>query len=227
VPTATPRFSAETLRFLRALKRNNRREWFNAHRDDYETCVRQPMTTIVERLAIDFRAFAPELIASPKVSMYRIYRDTRFSENKTPYKTHIAAVFPTRGLLKHEGAGVYFHVSPDEVWIGGGMYAPDAPQLHAVREHIAANLRKLRAIVESPGFRTHLGTLEGEKLKRVPRGFPIDHPAAEHLKFRQFLAGAEFPASLATSPKFYGTLLAVFREVTPLTRFLNAPLLKG
>jgi uncharacterized protein (TIGR02453 family) len=227
VPTATPRFTAETLRFLRALKRNNRRDWFNAHRDDYETYVRQPMTAIVERLAIDFRAFAPELVASPKVSMYRIYRDTRFSENKTPYKTHIAAVFPTRGLLKHEGAGVYFHVSPEEVWIGGGMYAPDAPQLLAVREHIAANLRKLRAIVESPGFRKQFGALEGEKLKRVPRGFPTDHPAAEYLKFRQFLAGAEFPASLASSPKFYGTLLTVFRETTPLTRFLNAPLLKG
>jgi uncharacterized protein (TIGR02453 family) len=227
VPTASPRFSAETLRFLRALKRNNRREWFNAHRDDYETYVRQPMTAIVERLAIDFRAFAPELVASPKVSMYRIYRDTRFSENKTPYKTHIAAVFPTRGLLKHEGAGVYFHVSPDEVWIGGGMYAPDALRLHAVREHIAANARKLRAIVESSGFRKHFGALEGEKLKRVPRGFPTDHPAAEYLKFRQFLAGAEFPASLASSPKFYGTLLTVFREATPLTRFLNAPLLKG
>jgi uncharacterized protein (TIGR02453 family) len=227
VPTASPRFSAETLRFLRALKRNNRREWFNAHRDDYETYVREPMTAIVERLATDFRAFAPELVASPKVSMYRIYRDTRFSENKTPYKTHIAAVFPTRGLLKHEGAGVYFHVSPDEVWIGGGMYAPDALRLHAVREHIAANARKLRAIVESSGFRKHFGALEGEKLKRVPRGFPTDHPAAEYLKFRQFLAGAEFPASLASSPKFYGTLLTVFREATPLTRFLNAPLLKG
>jgi uncharacterized protein (TIGR02453 family) len=227
VPASTPRFSADTLRFLRALKRNNRRDWFNAHRDDYEAHVRQPMTAIVERLAIDFRAFAPELVASPKVSMYRIYRDTRFSENKTPYKTHIAAVFPTRGLLKHEGAGVYFHVSPDEVWIGGGMYSPEMPQLQSVREHIAANLRRLRAIVESPGFRKHLGTLEGEKLKRVPRGFPADHPAAEHLKFRQYLAGAEFPASLATRPAFYGTLLTVFREVTPLTRFLNAPLLKG
>ena len=98
-------FPAETLRFLRALKRNNRREWFNAHRDDYEAYVRQPMTAIVERLAVDLRAFAPELVASPKVSMYRIYRDTRFSDNKTPYKTHVAAVFPTRGLPKHEGAG--------------------------------------------------------------------------------------------------------------------------
>ena len=121
MPSAAPRFTADTLKFLRALKRNNRREWFNAHRDDYEVHVRQPMTVIVERLAHDFRGFAPELVASPKVSIYRIYRDTRFSDNKTPYKTHAAAVFPTRGLPKHEGAGVYFQISPDEVWIGGGM----------------------------------------------------------------------------------------------------------
>ena len=185
------------------------------------------MTAIVERLAVDLRAFAPELVASPKVSMYRIYRDTRFSDNKTPYKTHVAAVFPTRGLLKHEGAGVYFHISPEGVWIGGGMYSPQPPQLHAVREHIAGHLRQLRAIVESPGFRKHVGTLEGEKLKRVPRGFPNDHPAAEYLKFRQFLAGADFPPLLATAPAFYNTLLTVFRQVTPLARFLNAPLLKG
>jgi uncharacterized protein (TIGR02453 family) len=226
MPTAAPRFTAETLKFLRALKRNNRREWFNAHRDDYDVHVRQPMTAIVERLAHDFRGFAPELVASPKVSIYRIYRDTRFSENKTPYKTHVAAVFPPRGLPKHEGAGVYFHVSPEEVWIGGGMYAPQTPQLHAVREHIAANAKKLRSIVESPGFRRRVGKLEGERLQRVPRGFPKDHPAADYLKYRQFLAGAELPPSVATSPKFYGTLLDVFRQVVPLIRFLNQPLTK-
>jgi len=224
VPTRTPRFSAETLRFLRALKRNNRREWFNAHRDDYEAHVRQPMTAVVERLAEDFRAFAPELVASPKVSMYRIYRDTRFSENKAPYKTHVAAVFPTRGLPKHEGAGAYFHVSPEGVWIGGGLYMPQPPQLHAIREHIASNVRQLRAIVESPAFRRHVGALEGDRLQRVPRGFPSDHAAAEYLKFRHFIAGAEFPAAFAASPKFYGTLLSVFRRLMPLARFLNAPL---
>jgi uncharacterized protein (TIGR02453 family) len=224
VPTAAPRFTADTLKFLRALKRNNRREWFNAHRDDYEAHVRQPMTAIVEQLAHDLRAFAPELVASPKVSMYRIYRDTRFSENKTPYKTHVAAVFPPRGLPKHEGAGVYFHVSPEEVWVGGGMYSPQTPQLHAVREHIAANARTLRSIVESPAFRRRIGSLEGERLQRVPRGFPRDHPAAEYLKYRQFIAGSEFPSAFATSSKFYGTLLTVFRQVVPLARFLNAPL---
>jgi len=227
VPVHAPRFTAETLKFLRALKRNNRREWFNAHRDDYEAHVRRPMTAIVERLAVDLRGFAPELVASPKVSMYRIHRDTRFSDNKTPYKTHVAAVFPTRGLLKHEGAGAYFQTSPDGVWIGGGMYMPQPAQLVAVREHIAGHVKQLRAIVESPGFRRHVGMLEGDKLKRVPRGFPADHPAAEYLKFRHFVAGSEFPAALATSPTFYKTLLTVFRQVTPLARFLNAPLLKG
>ena len=227
MPQPAPRFSVETLKFLRALKRNNRRDWFNAHRDEYERYVREPMTAVVDRLADDFRVFAPELVASPKVSMYRIYRDTRFSENKTPYKTHVAAVFPTRGLLKHQGAGVYFHISPTEVWVGGGMYAPEPAQLYLVREHIAANVKQLRAIVESPGFRRQVGQLEGEKLKRVPRGFAKDHDAAEYLKHRHFIAGAEFPAALAASPRFYRTLLSVFRQVLPLSRFLNAPLIKG
>jgi uncharacterized protein (TIGR02453 family) len=183
------------------------------------------MTAIIEKLALDFRNFAPELVASPKISMYRIHRDTRFSPNKAPYKTHVAAVFPTRGLPKHEGAGLYFHISPDEVWIGGGMYAPAMPELQAVREHIAANVRRLRTIVESPAFRRDVGELEGARLQRVPRGFPKDHPAGEYLRFRQFLAGREFPPTLATTASFYGTVIQVFRRVAPLARFLNEPLL--
>jgi uncharacterized protein (TIGR02453 family) len=159
--------------------------------------------------------------------MYRIYRDIRFSANKAPYKTHAAASFPTRGLPKHEGAGLYFHISPDEVWAGGGMYAPQPPQLHAVREHIAANTRRLRAIVESPSFRKTFGALEGERLQRVPRGFPRDHDAAEFLKYRQFLAGCEFTPAFAASQKFYPALLKVFRDAVPLIRFLNAPLDKS
>src|SRR5262249_46618953 len=168
--TPASRLPRETLTFLRALKRNNRREWFQPRKDQYDAQVRAPMLTIIERLTRDLRAFAPEVVVDPKTAMYRIYRDTRFSENKTPYKTHVAAVFPWRGLPKHEGAGLYFHVSPDEVWIGGGMYAPQAPQLQAVREHIAANVRRLRTIVESPGFRREIGELDGERLQRVPRG---------------------------------------------------------
>jgi uncharacterized protein (TIGR02453 family) len=219
-------FSPEGLRFLRALKRNNNREWFKARRDDYERFLRAPMIALIDQLAEDFRSFAPDLIATPKASLYRIYRDTRFSENKAPLKTHVAAVFPPRRLQKHQGAGLYLHVAPGEVWVGGGMYAPDAPQLQAVREHIAGNLRRLRAIVESPAFRRIVGSLEGERLQRVPRGFPKDHQAAEYLKFRQFLAGRQFPPSFATSPRFYPEVLRVFRHVAPLTAFLNEPLLE-
>ena len=100
-------FSPQALTFLRALKRNNNREWFAARKNEYERLVREPMLTLIDRLAADLPAFAPELVASPKASLYRIYRDTRFSEDKTPLKTNVAAIFPCRGLPKHQGAGLY------------------------------------------------------------------------------------------------------------------------
>jgi uncharacterized protein (TIGR02453 family) len=176
-------------------------------------------------LAGDLRNFAPDLVASPKTSLYRIYRDTRFSEDKAPLKTHIAAVFPARALSRRQGAALYLEIAPQWVWVGGGMYAPETPQLQAIREHIASNTRRLRAIVESPGFRRTVGELGGAKLQRVPRGFPRNHEAAEYLKYRQLLAGREFPAAFATSPRFYAGVLGVFRQVAPLTRFLNEPLI--
>ncbi len=221
---AAPRFSARTLSFLVRLKRNNRREWFTARRGEYDEVVRAPMLAVLERLAIDMRAIAPELVVGPK-SMYRIYRDVRFSANKQPYKTHVAASFWHRDLGKGGGAGMYFHVDPDGVWIGGGMYAPEMPQLYRVREHIAGNVRRFRSMIEAPRFRRALdGGLEGEQLQRVPRGFSRDHEAADYLRYRQFLAGREFPARFATGPKFYGGMLDVFRTIAPLIRFLNEPL---
>jgi len=221
---AAPRFSKDTLSFLTRLKRNNRREWFNARKEEYEAVIRQPMLTILERLAADMRAIAPELQVGPK-SMYRIYRDVRFSENKQPYKTHVAASFWHRELGKGGGAGMYFHISPDGVWIGGGMYHPEAPQLHRVREHIANNVTHFRSIVEAPRFKRALdGGLEGEQLQRVPRGFSKDHEAADYLRYRQFIAGRESPASFATGGKFYPGVLDVFRTIAPFIRFLNEPL---
>jgi uncharacterized protein (TIGR02453 family) len=222
-----PRFSPKALTFLRALKRNNDRDWFRARKEQYDTLLRVPMIQVIERLASDFRAFAPDLVATPKASLYRIYRDTRFSENKAPLKTHVAAMFPCRGLPKHQGAGLYVHVALDGVWVGGGMYAPETSQLQAERDHIAANVKRLQTIVNAPGFRRTVGGLEGEQLQRVPRGFPKDHVAAEYLKYRQFLAGKEFPARFACSPRFYATVVSVFREVAPLIKFLNEPLLKS
>jgi uncharacterized protein (TIGR02453 family) len=222
--TQGPRFSRETLAFLSRLKRNNRREWFNARKDEYEEVVRQPMTAIVERLAVDMRRIAPELLVGPR-SIYRIYRDVRFSENKKPYKTNVAASFWHRDLGKGGGAGMYFHVDTGNVWIGGGMYRPEPQQLYKVRQRIADNLQTFRSIVEAPAFKRSLdGGLEGEQLQRVPRGFHKDHDAADYLRYRQFLAGKEYPARFATDPKFYGSLLDVYRRIAPLVRFLNEAL---
>ena len=182
-------FTPKTLSFLRALKKNNEREWFHAHRDEYEAHCRQPMIAVIEQLAKDFKSFAPEMLADPKVSLFRQFRDTRFSEDKTPLKTNIAAVFPNRKLGRMNGAGLYFEVAPGWVWIGGGLWAPDTSQLQLVREHIVKNQKKFEAIVKSPGFKK-LGGLQGTRVSRVPRGFPKDHKAAEYLQHKQFLGFA-------------------------------------
>jgi uncharacterized protein (TIGR02453 family) len=221
------RFTKKTLAFLRALERHNTREWFHARKDRYLAEVRAPMVELVERLAADLPAFAPDLVANPRTSLYRPYRDTRFSANKTPIKTNVAAVFPHRLLPKHEGAGFYLEVAPHHVWYGGGIYMPSSPQLHLLREHIAAHHRRLARIVASPAYKRVFGTLEGDRLQRVPRGFAKDHPAAEWLKYRQFLAFCERPAEFALTPGFYKTLLTSWRAMAPLVAFLNEPLVAG
>ena len=220
-------FTPRTLAFLRALKRNNDREWFRAHRDAYEAHVLGPMTAVIQRLSNDFPAFAPDLVASPRESLFRIYRDTRFSDDKRPLKTHVAASFFSRRLPRRAGAGLYFHIDPNtdrEVWIGGGTYAPESHELVRIREHIAAHHVGFRAIIESPAFKG-VGALEGARLVRVPRGYPADHPAADYLKLRQLYAGRSFDVAFATSARFYTELIKVFRIVTPLVMFLNEPLI--
>ena len=140
-------FTPKTLSFLRSLKRNNKREWFHERRDQYELHCKRPIVEVIERLAVDFRSFAPEMVADPKVSVFRQFRDTRFSDDKTPMKTHIAATFPNRALGRMNGASFYFEIAPGWVWIGGGLWRPDASQLQLVRDHIVDNQRELDAIV--------------------------------------------------------------------------------
>ena len=217
-------FTSKTLSFLRSLKRNNDREWFRARKDDYERHVRAPMVALLATLAGDLPRFAPELVSDPRVCLYRIYRDTRFSHDKTPLKTHVAAHFPAREFPRNEGAGLYLEVAPKWVWIGGGLYMPSPADLYAIREHIAATHPLLQRIVRGRTFREAVGELGGEQLTRVPRGYLKDHPAAEYMRYRQFLAGREYQAEFATSPDFYAELLKVFRAVTPLVRYLNSPL---
>lgn len=221
MPTSS--FTPKTLAFLRGLKRNNSRDWFYARRDEYEAYVRGPMVAVVERLAEDFRKVAPEFSADPKTSIFRQWRDTRFSENKTPLKTHVAATFPNRTLGRMNGAGLYFEVAPTWVWIGGGIYAPDAQQLQAIRHHLCERHAEFERIVRAPAFKK-LGGLKGDRLSRVPRGFDKDHPAADRLLQKQFLGAREEAAEFAASPAFYKELLATFAVLVPLCRFLNEPL---
>ena len=220
-------FTPGTLRFLRALKRNNNREWFAARRDVYEREVREPMLALIERLARDFPTFAPEIVASPKTSLYRIYRDTRFSEDKSPLKTQVAASFRWRGADKGRAAGLYLEVNPGWVWMGGGFYAPEPQDLVRIRAHIANTFPAIRRITHASAFRRAVGELDGERLSRVPRGFAKGDPAAEFLKFRYFLAGCEFPPEFATDARFYPTLVRTYRAIMPLVRFLNEPLWPG
>jgi uncharacterized protein (TIGR02453 family) len=219
-----PPFSLDTIAFLRALKRNNRRDWFLPRRERYEQHVKGPMLVLIERLAGDFQRIAPEIVASPKHSMYRIYRDTRFSEDKRPYKTQVAASFRWRGVERGRGAGLYLEVGPAWTWMGGGFYAPDPRDLVRIREHIAGTHPALERIVRSAAFRKRFGALEGDRLTRVPRGYASGHPAAEYLKYRNFLAGRECSPEFAASRDFYPALLDTFAAVMPLVRFLNAPL---
>jgi uncharacterized protein (TIGR02453 family) len=219
-------FPAEGLRFLKRLKRNNNRDWFNANKETYEQYVKQPMQDLVEILAGEFDKFAPEIQASPKVSLYRIYRDTRFSKDKSPYKTHVAAVFPPRGLNKHEGAGFYFHIAPDEIFAGGGLYMIEPEDLQAVRQAIASQYGRFKKIVEGAAFRRLFGELAGEQLTRVPRGFPSDHPAAAYLRHKQFLGAQRLDSSIAASAKFVKTLVETFRGLHPLIQFLNEPIME-
>jgi uncharacterized protein (TIGR02453 family) len=213
-------FGPEALAFLRALQRNNDRAWFHAHKDDYQTRLKAPMQAVIARLGDEFRGFAPDLMADPKRSLYRIWRDTRFSEDKRPLKTNVAAVFPHRRGTRHTSAGLYLEISPRRVFAGGGLYMPEPAALARIRQRIGETPTAFRAIAESPALAA-LGGVQGETLKRVPRGFPPDHPAAAYLKHKQFLAFREWPPTLATSAEFWPAVLDVYRAIAPLVAYLN------
>ena len=222
-----PQFPAAGLTFLRKLKRNNHREWFLENKQTYEEYVRQPMIELVNALAPEFATFAPEIVATPKVSLYRIYRDTRFSKDKSPYKTHVAAGFPHRGLGKNQGAGFYLHITASEFLIGGGLYSPETEDLAVVRHHIALRYRRLVNILNARPFRQLFDGLSGEQLVRVPRGFPADHAAADFLRGKQFLASRLLPSDTVTTPQFGSIVLETFRTLHPLLQFLNEPIVRS
>ena len=221
-----PGFSPAAMTFFRGLARNNRREWFQPRKPIFDEQVKRPMEELVEALGAAMMRFAPRYVTEPEKAIYRFYRDTRFSADKTPYKDHIAASFPLRGFPKHHGAGFYFSVSAREVEVGGGVYLPPPETLRAIRQHMAAHHQEFRAICRARTVRALLGELQGEQLARVPKGFCSEEPAADLLRYKQFLLFTVLKPDLATTPRLFAELEKRFRAMTPFIEFLNAPLLK-
>lgn len=210
---------------MRRLARHNQREWFQPRKAVYEEQVKAPMRLLVEKLNAAMMAFAPDYVTDPDKAIYRIYRDTRFSKDKTPYKEHIAASFHRRAP-NHGDAGYYVAVSHKEVAIGGGVYMPQPEALLAIRNQIAARHEELRKILRARPVKRLLGGLQGEQLSRVPKGFCADHPAADLLRFKRFILYVELPPDLATTPALYGEVLQRFRAMRPFLEFLTAPAAK-
>jgi uncharacterized protein (TIGR02453 family) len=207
---------------MKRLKRNNNRPWFEKHKEEYEAVVKLPMQSLIAALQPHFEVFAPEFDIHPKKSLFRIYRDVRFSKDKTPYKTHVAAHFVLRGKPKGvEGSGYYLHIEPGEVFLGGGIYMPDSDQLKKIRRAIAGQPDRFLSILEQKQFKKVFKRLQGETLQRVPQGYEADHPMAEWLKYKQFFVWVEWSETKSARQKFVTDVVEVFEAATPLVRFLN------
>ena len=224
-------FNKRALSFFRGLARHNDKPWFEAHRDEYESEVRQPMRELIEDLDTRFAQFAPEIGGNPKRSMFRIYRDIRFSKDKSPYKTHAACWFHHLNAERNVGAeaysgsaGYYFHVEPGgRSMIGAGLWMPQRPQLNKLREAIAKDPKGFDKMARSIPRR--FGGLDDEgKLKRMPRGYAEDHPAAKWLRFQSFTSGRALTDAQVTSATLAVLLAREYEALLPLVRWLNGAL---
>jgi uncharacterized protein (TIGR02453 family) len=215
-------FPKEGIDFLRKLKRNNKREWFAKHKDEYEELVKFPMQCLVSSLQPLYAEFAPEFDVSPKKSIFRIYRDTRFSKDKTPYKTHIAAHFELRKKPHlFDGAGFYFQIAPDDVFFGGGIYMPSNDQLKKLRRAVAERSKEFLEIINTPSFKKSFRKVQGETLSRPPKGFSPDDPMIEYLKLKQFFTGAQWTEAMCYKKNFHSKIAAASKELIPFINFLN------
>ncbi|MDQ6678376.1 MAG: DUF2461 domain-containing protein [Acidobacteriota bacterium] len=217
-------FRPEAMKFLRGLKKNNDREWFQPRKELFENELKAPMIELVAALQREIEATAPEYTQDPAKGVYRIYRDTRFSKNKTPYKTHLSACLKQRDLGREGSAVFYFHVSPDEIVIAAGNYMPGANELRSLRNHMSEHYAEFAKLARAPKLRAALGELKGEQLTRVPKGFDPEHPAADLLRRKQLYFERDLPPALATGPELHKELSQALKAAIPVLKFLNAPL---
>jgi uncharacterized protein (TIGR02453 family) len=225
VRTAFAGFPEEMVRFFRSLKRNNRREWFQPRKHLFDQHVKAPMLELVGGINAELAKFAPEYVTEPKNAIFRIYRDTRFSADKTPYKTHIAASFSRRGGERLGAGGFYVSVSHDTIEAAAGIWHPEREVMLLVRNHIAETHQELNRILADKKARKLTGGLQGDALTRAPKGFDPEHPAAAFIKMKDWLLDVTLDPSLATTPHLQGEIVARFRAMTPLLQYLNRPLI--
>lgn len=217
-------FTPEALKFLRALKRHNDRDWFQPRKEQFDTLLRAPMLELLARINDGLMKFAPDYVAEPSKAIFRIYRDTRFSNDKSPYKTHLAAVFSHRVLPRNHGAGFYFQISTEKVGIGGGIYQPPADMLKIIRAHVAENPAVYDKAIREVNARKIAGAFEGQPLTRVPKAWPPDHPAAELLKCRSLFFYADLPAETALTPAVDKEIITRFRAIAKFVQLLDTPI---
>ena len=228
---ATPTFTGfepDAIDFLAELAMNNDREWFTPRKADYERLLKGPMEALVAALAERLEARDIPLRADPKRSIFRIYRDTRFAKDKSPYKTNLGASFPwlrsgpdgplvVAEAMAHANGG-YFNFQPGEMYVGGGMWMPEKARLDAFRRAVVGEPDRVRAALEEPGFVAAFGSIGAhEHLKRVPPGFPPDHPNADLLRYKDIVFGRNLSDDEVLSPSLPDTYAAGM----PVFRFLD------
>lgn len=213
------KISPATIQFLKGLKKNNNREWFHAHKDEYEAAATEFVgfvRVLIERLTkVD-----PTLMhVSPAECLFRIYRDVRFSSDKSPYKPHLSA-FIAVGGRKSKYAGYYVHIQPGYNFMGGGVYHPEPEALESIRRTIVARGGELRKIVNNATFKKSFKEMEGDRLKRVPRAYSQDHPMADLICWKDFIVSKSVPDSVLTKD-LIGECIKHFKILKPFNVWLS------
>lgn len=210
-------FKPQLFTFLSELKNNNTREWFQANKDRYKTEVQEPLREFIAEFSGPLGQISSHFVADPRPvggSMFRIYRDVRFSRDKSPYKTHAAAQFRHREGRDVHAPGFYLHLEPKDVFMGAGIWHPTGPTLGDIRTAIVTDPKRWREVTSGL-------TLGGESLKRGPRGFDADHPMIEDLKRKDFVTFSSSSQTAACRSGFLATLAAACEEAAPMVEFLT------
>ncbi|MDR3725313.1 MAG: DUF2461 domain-containing protein [Terracidiphilus sp.] len=224
---AVPYFRPEALKFLRALGRHNDRAWFQPRKPEFDAELKEPMLALVRKVTEAMLDFAPDYVRPAEKSLFRIYRDTRFSNDKTPYKTHIAAWWPRHGCEKTSGAGYYFHVEAKEVIIAAGAWMPEKDQLAKIRYWLLDHHKEFRSLLKKPALQKVFSEFEGNPLVRAPKGFDPEHPAMDLVKCRQWGLSVSLEPEVALDPKLAATVIRYFKLAAPVVDALNEPIVAG